>query len=815
MSKKYDDEEDDTQEPKGGPDPDKELVDDEGKKMSAAKAAEKLSIFGAALASRRDEWVAARSAQGHDRRFTEDLEQYNGRDAANRASSEMMASVEQGFPVTQKAARPTRSTVFVQVTRQKTNALAARWQDIVVPSDDRNFALASTPVPGMPQFVHVPPLTPQGAPEATPQQAAPQPPSGVGVPDGAPPIGGPQPAAAAAAQTQGLNPGSQQPTQGSPATGPEVQTSGNPASPHTVAEVTPEEQGMLDQQAEAKKRASAMQVEIDDDFEECDISGEYRKALFDCSLYGTGVLKGPVVVHRTRKAWNKKFDAKGDSTWSLEIVKEIKPASFRVDPRRIYPDPMCGENVQNGRGLFEYDRKTSKQVRALGSQPGYIKTQLLQAIEEGGKAPAAAVSVSEREDQDYGKGDLFNHWIYWGEVEREDLEAAGVEISDDELEVTSACIEMINDIVVRAYLNPLPDGALPYDMCPCERNPGSVWGFGVPFLMRSQQRVINAAWRMILDNAGVSSGPQIVIKPGMIRPADNNQTITARKLWYATDDVEDVRKAFTTFEFASHQPELAAIIDMADRLSDQETAVPMLSQGQQGSAPETVGGMQILMQGANVMLRRLVKQFDDYIIKPHVRRYYDFHMEYSDKEFIKGDFQVVALGSSTLVVKDIQNQAYQNLLAMGTNPAYSPLINLKKLFEKAIESSHIAPRDIMNTDAEIQAALQRAAAQAQPDPRIVAAQKKAESDAMRTQAMVQMNRDTLSSKSQLSQEQIAAQERIAGLSHEANLQKADTIRQNALDASRTQLATTGIKERVKQDMQANELQVNGATQGSH
>lgn len=783
-----DDEElDDAKEAAGGPDTEAELVDDEAEGESPDKVAEKLEIFGARLAVRRDEWVTGRATQGHDRRMQEDLDQYNGRDSANRNAAEMMTSVEQGFPVTTRNAKATRSTVFVQVSRQKTNALAARWQDIGAPNDERNFAVAPTPIPGLPTFVHVPSMA--ASPPAQPA-AAPSAPSAGGSADGAPPIGGPQQASAA-------------PT--TPDAG-QAAPQGAPAAP--PSELTPEEQALVDKQAEAKKRADAMQQEIDDDFEECDINAEYRKSMFDAALFGTGVMKGPQVIHRTRKAWTNNRDALGNDVWTMDVVKEIKPASYRIDPRKFYPDPLCGENVQNSRGVFEYDRKTKAQVKALAKQPGYIPEQLKKVITEGAQPSKALRNMDEMEDRDMVRGDLYDHWIYWGEVDPEDLEAAGIDVGD-ELDTVSACIEMVNSTVVRAYLNPLPDGALPYDMVPCERVPGSVWGVGVPYLMRSQQRVINAAWRMILDNAGVSSGPQIVLDPTVIRPADGQNTLTSRKIWYSTG-AEDVRKAFTTFEFNSHQAELAAIIEMADRLSDQETAVPMLAQGQQGSAPETVGGMQILMQGANVMLRRLVKQFDDYVIKPHVRRYYDFHMEYSEKSEIKGDFQVVALGSSTLVVRDIQNQAYQNLLAMGTNPAYSVFINTKKLFMKALEASHIAPRDIMNTEAEIQEALQRAAQQQQPDPRIVAAEKRAESDQMRTKAMLDMNAQTLQSKQAIANDQLSVQERIAQLDHESSLMKLAHQRQDTLDNIRSQLAQTSMKERVKQDMHAAELQAEAA-----
>jgi hypothetical protein len=491
---------------------------------------------------------------------------------------------------------------------------------------------------------------------------------------------------------------------------------------------------------------------------------------------------------------------KGQNIWTLQVVEDLSPASFRIDPTTVYPDPACGDNVQNGRGIFELSRKTSKQVRELKDQPGYEAAQIDLVVEEGPLQVSSVNRFYSEEDRTDAAGELYEHWIYWGELESEALEAAGVDVPPGG--VVSACVEFINSTVVRAYLNPLADGALPYDFFSWEQVPGSVWGYGIPYLMRAQQRVINSAWRMILDNAGVSSGPQIVVKPGLVRPADKKWDIHARKIWYATDDVDDVRKAFTTFEFNSHQVELQAIIEMAEKLSDAETAVPMLAQGERGAAPETVGGMQMLMNSANVVLKRLVKQFDDCITKPHVRRYYNYLMEYGTDPAIKGDFQVVALGSSSLVVRDIQNQSLSNLLGLATNPAYAPLINLKKLFSKVLKAEHIDPSDVMNSDDEIARAQEAAAKNQGPDPRVAAAQFRADADRMRTQAQVQMNQQTLATKHEIAGQDRAMRLRELEMQRDIEMLRVSQKTNLTVAQIKAQLAAVALRERANTDRAA-------------
>jgi len=314
-----------------------------------------------------------------------------------------------------------------------------------------------------------------------------------------------------------------------------------------------------------------------------------------------------------------------------------------------------------------------------------------------------------------------------------------------------------------------------------------------------------------MDTAGVSSGPQIVVKPSVIRPADKQWQLSARKIWYATDDMDDVRKAFATFEFNSHQTELAGIIKMATELADAETGVPTITQGEKGAAPDTVGGMQMLMNSANVVLRRLVKQFDDMVTKPHIRRYYDYNMLYNEDEEVKGDFTVDARGTSALLVRDIQNQAFLNLLAAGANPVYGVYLDTKKLFEKALQAQHIDPAEVFKPEEEIdqimEAQKQAAAQGPGPDPRIEAAKLRAEADMQKVQVQNQGDLKELQLRQQIAEQE--AQMRIAEMQmmREIEMLKMANQQNITLETIKAQLADTAIKERSKKELFAAEQQL--------
>lgn len=719
---------------------------EEDQQAAKERLEEKLQAFGTNMAQQRDEWIRSRYSYGVDKRWLEDEDQYNAKDNINKAASQMMTSVEQGYPVTTQQAKPHRSTVYIGLTRQKSNAAEARLADILLPTDDRNWGIQPTPKPELMTMAR-----------------------------------------------DGQMAGDKQ--TGQPLTHPDTN---EPLRMKDIARAAMDV---------ARKKAEAMQLEIDDQLTECDYNAEVRKVIHNAAVMGTGVLKGPIVTNRTRKAWQPYKDMDGNQIHTLEIVEEITPASFSVDPRNVWPDPGCGDSIHNGKGVYEREQLTARQVRELAKQPGFMKDQLRKVLAEGPKKSATFQELKDEDQRDIAR-DVYEMWTYWGEVEHEDLEATGVNIGEqDELRSISACVVMINSTVVKAFLNPLEGGDLPYDFFVWEKVAGSVWGYGVPYLMRAQQRVLNAAWRQMMDNSGVTSGPQIIVKAGTIQPADKQWQLSARKIWYATDDVDDVRKAFTAVEFNSHQAELANIIKMAMELADQETGVPAITQGEKGAAPDTVGGMQMLMNSANVVLRRLVKQFDDMITKPHIRRYYDYNMMYSTDEEIKGDFSVDARGSSALLVRDIQNQSFLNLLAAAANPTFGVYIDTQKLFEKALQAQHIDPKDVFKPEDELEKIKEQMAnpqQQQAPDPRVQAAQIRAQTDVERAKAQnagdmaeIQLRQSIMQQDAQLKMAELQ-------MTREIEMLKMSNSQNISLEEIKAKLADTAIRERSKKEIYAAE-----------
>jgi len=421
---------------------------------------------------------------------------------------------------------------------------------------------------------------------------------------------------------------------------------------------------------EATERAKAMAKEIDDQLNESNYHAVARDMIHDACLFGTGILKAPTIVVREKKSWSQ-FD--GD-VFQLSIEESLRPSVERVKVWDFFPE-MSASTVDDASFIFERRYITKKQLRQLAKDPAYFKDKIRSILKSNKHSISSngASHIAKIRELSGLSANLddnrFELWEYHGEVDSQTLMDCGFGDEDEDiLQERNVIVTFINDVVIKVVENPLETNEQPYSVFNYEEDDTNIFGFGVPFLLENSQRIVNAAWRMLLDNSAHSLVGQIVVNREIVTPADGSWEITSGKLWWLKDPTMPARDAVHVFEIPTHQPELAAIFEMARNMADEETSLPMLMQGEQGNAPETATGMSMKMNAANVVLRRIVKSFDDNVTNPLITRLYDWNMQNSDKEEIKGDFNVDARGSSVLLVKDTQTQALLGFMSIRQPP---------------------------------------------------------------------------------------------------------------------------------------------------
>lgn len=498
----------------------------------------------------------------------------------------------------------------------------------------------------------------------------------------------------------------------------------------------------------AVRAAKGAQLWIDDKLQECDFQGETRAVVDESSRLGTGVMRGPLPTIRR----SMKMDVDPNTgEQKVVILEETVPCSKKISVWDCFPDPACGDNIHGGQYFIEHDQMVEKQVRDLAEQPGYDPEAILKVIEEGPQQSATSeMARAPHESRDIVTN-RYHIWYYYGFMTLDDARLLNCECSQEDVISqigVPIVVTMINNTPVKAHLNPMDDGRFPYDFMCWQKVAGSPFGIGISRQIRSCQAILNSHVRAMMENAGLSSGPQIVLARGSMMPADGSWEITPRKVWLlkVDADIQDVTKAINAFNIPSNQQELLAAIDFALKMAENVTGLPILLQGQQGpnGVPETLGGMQLLVANASSLLRRMARIFDDSLTKPHIQAYYTYMMLYAEDPSIKGDFKIVAHGASALVARDQRNQFLtQSVPQFMANPNFG--IDPTRLFKQIAKiNGMLDPEEVQFTPEELAAIQQNQAKSAEQDPRVLAATIQAQV----RQAIAEMNNQTAQARIQ-------------------------------------------------------------------
>lgn len=474
-------------------------------------------------------------------------------------------------------------------------------------------------------------------------------------------------------------------------------------------------------QQEAERRAELMQAEIDDQLSESNYNHVGRQVIHDGCVVGTGVIKGPVILGRSKKQWQEVVDGEsGASVMVLNIVAENTPSVQAVDPFNFFPD-MSAATLDDAEFVFERHYMSHRNMVKLARTPGFFADQINMILKgkQYGDEPRHYTHLRDMTGTSSAiDKNRYIVWEYHGPISKDDLIACGCDISpDDEMDIYEGVVFFCNGHVIKADINPMDTAERPYSVWCFEPDEACVFGYSVPYLLRNPQSVINATWRMVMDNGGLSVGPQIVINPAIIQPAPVDGKISwsleSRKVWELVDKTRSVSEAFGAFHIQSNLRDLKEIFMMARQLCDEETGLPLIAQGEQNAnITQTASGMEMLMNSSNVVKRRGVKYYDDNVTVPLIGRFYDHNMQFSGKPEIKGDFNVMARGASSLLIKETQARNMLNLMQFAHSPALAPLTKWPEAYRKLIDSHQLDADEIVKSDDEM---AQQQPAQAQDD----------------------------------------------------------------------------------------------------
>jgi hypothetical protein len=728
-------------------------------------------------------------------RWMEDLRQYHG-----QYDTDTMAVLN---------ADKERSRIFINITRPKTNAWRARLADMLFPNDERNWGIDPTPVPELTRDARA------AAKEAEDKRK----------------------------QATGLldkhNASVDAGGQGNPETAPMVD-----ALMTRAGQLDEEEASLQGQIEEARKRCEAMQRLIDDQLVESRYSSRSRDVIEDACQIGLGVLKGPVVTGSRKQVWQV-----DGSTGAAQLITDNKPAPAvrRVNYWHFFPDPDS-DCVNDGQGTFERHLPNSKMLKRMAKdydfEPGSVRKMLQEGPRGYGAGSADLAFLTELRSLEGTSDDitslssLKNRWVVWeyhGPLEIEQIatmiRALGRSQDADRFEAEA---NPLDERVVRVFFCDdqllkidedylLDSGASLYSVMHFEKSEAGIFGaVGVPRLMRSEQTMLNSATRMMMDNAALATGPQIVVDKDAIEPENGSWKLTPRKVWQRTQTAamgeNDRNRPFETFDIPINQQLLAGIIQLALKFVDEAVSMPTIAQGEQGAhVTQTASGMGMLFNSANVVFRRVVKNWDDDVTAGLIQRFFDFNMQFSDDPSVKGDMKVEARGTSVLLVREIQSERLMQILAQwSTHPIMGAAVKAYSCMRLVLQAMSINPDDVMLGEEEYLAKMkQLAESQAQQgdagDAEAKIKLQIAQMDGDTRVQVAQIGRDTafakLASDEGISLKQVEAMFKSTVLKEQAGMARTALSTQSA---ERKQAAEIGVERQAAREAEAKGLLPTGS-----
>ena len=677
------------------------------------------------------------------------------------------------------------SKVFLNRTRPKTNSMKSRLWNLLFPTDDRNWSIQPTPVPEMADASdEVRGLLEDAEDTFADRKRKMEEAEKGGKEDVADQM------AAEMEDVEGVR---------------------------SIAQQKADELGELI--AEAKRRARLMELEIEDQFKTSRYQSECRDVISDACKIGTGILKGPVKASRLKVVWEK--DAEGRHR--RREIADNRPAAHWVDPWSFFPSINCPK-IEDSEGVYVRHLMTRSKLRRWAKLPGVDKDAVRALLELGpatGDVPSYLADLRNiTSSADMETSNLFVIWEYTGALEPEDIMLLARADGDEDTYRDAEEIDPLAEMHVRVFfsqnrllkldIHPLDSNECVYSVFNLEKDESSPFGFGIPHLIADPQRIINAAKRMMMDNAALSVGPQIVINKSVVEPDDNEFTLEALKIWLRKQNDGETTPPFEIFNIPINQEQLAAIIDMSSQDIDDETGVPKIAEGEQGAnVTKTAQGMALLMNSANVLFAQFVKNFDDDVTVPTVRRFYDWNMQFNEKEEIKGDFEIDARGSSVLLVREMQATNMMMIMdRYAEHPTFGPMMKPRGAFENLLRAHMMPVDEILKSEAEERKDAKTA--ETQPDPVMQLEMRKIELEEQKIQAELRQ----IELKAEMVNAEMDARLKIAQMEFDGRM-SADAARLNMqaeAEANRHGLAQGQIgdkaeAERIKADSSERKLAV--------
>ena len=443
----------------------------------------------------------------------------------------------------------------------------------------------------------------------------------------------------------------------------------------------------------ARIAAEKLQKVIHDQLEETDAIKSLRHVFFEMCLLGTGILKGPFNEDKIYNSWDKDPET-GEETY-IGKIKTV-PKLEAVSCWDFYSDPNA-TNMNDSEYVIQRHSFNRQQFADLIKRPMFDADAIRACLEMGPNYQTRGYesSLYDRENIESLYKNRFEIFEYWGLLDKRTAQEAGFKYND-ELDVVSVNVWICGNKVLRCVENPFTPTRLPYMVCPYELNPYQFFGIGIPENMSDSQQIMNGHARMAIDNLALSGNLVFDIDETLLVPGQDMKVFPGKIFRRQSGQPG---QAVHGLKFPSTTNENMMMFDRFRQLADESTGIPSYSHGTTGvqSTTRTAAGLSMLMGAAALSIKTVIKNIDDYLLKPLGKTLFYWNMQFNDdRPEIKGDLEIKPRGTSSLMQKEVRSQRLMTFMQTAANPSLAPFVKWHTILKEVAKSLDIDPEQVIN-----------------------------------------------------------------------------------------------------------------------
>lgn len=468
-----------------------------------------------------------------------------------------------------------------------------------------------------------------------------------------------------------------------------------------------------------------MTQRIQQQLDRCDATRQLARAVLSAAIYGRARVKFRPKTFKARRmvalpqqpmvdqaTGQPVMDpatgqpAMAPDQWTVEVAPELSPGVTFVSIWDVFDD-VEAEDSRDSAGVIHRQYVSPRQFRAMaGEGPGWDQEAVTRALRESNRgAPSHGDGTAEmtpRLRDVSTRKNVIRVLECWMQVPRAYADRYEQGTPDDSMigdEIREAeetgddvpcLVVMAGDEVVR-FIRLNPDEPWPFYSIPWEEDIDEAETYGVADNLAQTQAVLNSAIRAFEDNKRFSSSVILGLKRRMMLNPGWDGKIKPGLVLDVAEEARSIGDALSAFIVPDVGANLLQLIQLFSEFGDEESMVPKIQGGGRDSQ-QTAYEASIRVEKAGKYMGAVVRNFDNFLIGPMIRDFYEWNMLDPQVQTGKGAFDITPLGFTSFQDRVIRLQAIQQFLAIVLqDPELRKMVKLDDALREIAKSLDLDP----------------------------------------------------------------------------------------------------------------------------